>query len=462
MSVIALAGCASIEPKGGFNAIRHVAQERLQKDVYWIQGGPEDAQVAKRIEGMLADELTLDEATQIALLNNPRLQGTYEDLGVAQSDMVQAGLLRNPVLDVVRFRNTGEGRTDWDVGIAMDFLAVFTLPMRKRIAEHDFEASKLRVSGTVLDVSAQVHQAYVDVQASQQMTELFEQVSAATEASLSAAQALREAGNITDTTLNRHRTTHTEAQLALTDARMQAASARERLNVLLGLSGPQAQWTATARMPDLPPEDRSLEEAGELAIERSLDLAAARMDIEAAARSLGLTKVTSLIPELHFGWAWENEEHTWKDGPALGIQIPLFDMGQARRAADVSALRRAQQHYAALGVEIRAAVRNARIELETSREQVLTLRNVLLPLREQITDATLLEYNAMQLGVFQLLQTRQRQVLTGQRYISALRAYWVARTRMDQLLNGRLPGNAMGAVVAMNGAPARAEANGGH
>jgi len=34
---------------------------------------------------------------QIALLNNKDLQATYEDLSIAQADLVQAGLLQNPV-----------------------------------------------------------------------------------------------------------------------------------------------------------------------------------------------------------------------------------------------------------------------------------------------------------------------------------------------------------------------------
>ena len=48
---------------------------------------------------MLDNDLDEDEAAQIALLNNRRLQVAYEDLGVAQAEVVQAGLLRNPVFD---------------------------------------------------------------------------------------------------------------------------------------------------------------------------------------------------------------------------------------------------------------------------------------------------------------------------------------------------------------------------
>jgi cobalt-zinc-cadmium efflux system outer membrane protein len=44
----------------------------------------------------------------------------------------------------------------------------------------------------------------------------------------------------------------------------------------------------------------------------------------------------------------------------------------------------------------------------------------------------------MQSGVFQLLLARREQVRNGQDYVMALRNYWRARSRFDQILAGRL------------------------
>jgi cobalt-zinc-cadmium efflux system outer membrane protein len=44
----------------------------------------------------------------------------------------------------------------------------------------------------------------------------------------------------------------------------------------------------------------------------------------------------------------------------------------------------------------------------------------------------------MQAGVFQLLLARREQVRTGQEYVLSLRDYWGARSRLDQILAGRL------------------------
>jgi cobalt-zinc-cadmium efflux system outer membrane protein len=65
-------------------------------------------------------------------------------------------------------------------------------------------------------------------------------------------------------------------------------------------------------------------------------------------------------------------------------------------------------------------------------------QSTLLPLWEEIVNETQLQYNAMQMGVFQLLLARREQVRTGQDYVMALRNYWQARSRLDQILAGRL------------------------
>ena len=65
----------------------------------WNLGTELDAQVDQEVRALLQDTLTVDGAVQVALLNNRNLQALYAELGVAQADLVQAGLLRNPVFD---------------------------------------------------------------------------------------------------------------------------------------------------------------------------------------------------------------------------------------------------------------------------------------------------------------------------------------------------------------------------
>ena len=107
-------------------------------------------------------------------------------------------------------------------------------------------------------------------------------------------------------------------------------------------------------------------------------------------------------------------------------------------AAAASALRREQAEYYYKAVEVRAAARAAKDHLDLARERALYSREVELPLNVRIVEASQLQYNAMQIGVFQLLQAKQNQIEAGRRYIEDLLDYWLASTEVESILWGHV------------------------
>jgi cobalt-zinc-cadmium efflux system outer membrane protein len=87
---------------------------------------------------------------------------------------------------------------------------------------------------------------------------------------------------------------------------------------------------------------------------------------------------------------------------------------------------------------VRRAVQSARRNLLVARQRVEHYETNLLPIAEEVVAQTLLQYNAMNADVFQLIDAKRNQVETARQYVAALRAYWVARATLDQLLAGRL------------------------
>jgi cobalt-zinc-cadmium efflux system outer membrane protein len=146
-----------------------------------------------------------------------------------------------------------------------------------------------------------------------------------------------------------------------------------------------------------------------------------------------------LIPESSLGAGAERVEGEWKVGPTIEFPIPLFNQGQGRFERAVAELRRAQQAYYALGVRIRSTARLVQERLQGAEDRARYHRDVLLPLRERIVHETQLHYNAMQLGVFELLRAREQQIQAAVAYVDTLLDYWLARTDLEQLLSGRLP-----------------------
>ncbi|MBC7943734.1 MAG: TolC family protein, partial [Burkholderiales bacterium] len=407
---LTLGGCATIAPNAGFDEVRTDVAQRIDKRVQWRSGSTEDEAVTSEISELLKKELDVESAVQIALLNNRNLQATYEQLGISQANLVQAGLLRNPVFSAaILFPSGGGGRAELDFGIAQDFLSLFYLPLNKRLAGARFEAAKLQVSAAVLGLALDVRSQFYRTQAASQMVELFQQVVANTEASYVFAKRLREAGNITDLVLYQERTLYEESRLGLAAAETSLAIEREQLTALMGLWGGDTHWKVAPRLPEIPEDETRAEGFEARAIEASLSLAARRKQIEAAATGLGFANATALIPSFAAGFQAEREDD-WERGPSFSFRIPIFDAGQARRFAARAQLRQAQAEYAALAVATRSAARTAYIALNSARDRALFVKNVVLPLRSQIVDKTFLQYNAMQVGVFQLLQAQREQV----------------------------------------------------
>ncbi len=445
-----LAGCARIEPKDSFDGVRQAFAERSDLRVEWRGITAEDQAVDDAVQSMLASELTVDEAVQLALLNNRTLQATYEDLGIAQADVVQAGLLHNPVFDIaVRFpTRSGEG-TNIEMGVVQDFLDIFFIPARKKIAAAQFESTRLRVANQVIELASDVRQSFYMLQGSQQVLEMRQSVIAATDAAAETARRLRAAGNITALELAENEALAAQARLDLVSAEAQVQTDREKLARLMGISGTHPDWTIAMRLPDLPAHDAAADELESLALTQRLDVQSAKHNAMALARSAKLVDMTRYLEGSEIGVSAEREpEGFWVVGPSVAVPIPLFDQGQASVAAARARLRQARQQYLATLNESRADVRTAATELRAARARVEHLREVVLPLRAQVLQQSQFEYNGMLIGIFQLLEAKSAQIEAGEEYIEALRDYWIARGELERAVGGRLPSSALATSVA--------------
>lgn len=167
--------------------------------------------------------------------------GTYEKLGIAQADLVQAGLLKNPVFEGT-FRFIRHNGHSYDLGIAQDFLDVLLIPLRKTIARSHLEKTKLAVTAAVMDMVAKVRIAVVNAQRAKQVLAMRERVKEAAEASHEMAKRLRRAGNVTELEQSLKRERYEVSKLNQQSAEVDLLKSRERLNTLLGLWDAKTEW----------------------------------------------------------------------------------------------------------------------------------------------------------------------------------------------------------------------------
>jgi outer membrane protein, heavy metal efflux system len=433
-----LTGCASVNLNAGLPEVSAAVEERSATKIVWNRGTELDKEAAEKLRSLLQRKLTADDAVQIAVLNNRDLQAIYTELGVAQADLVQAGLFRNPILDAAVLFPLSGVRPDLQFSVVIGFLDALYVPLRKRVAAAQFEEAKLRVTGAVLDFAVQVRTTFYRHQANEQMLELRQSIVQALTASLEVSRRLHEAGNITDLDLARDRALMEASKLALRSSEVAARQSREQLNSLMGAWGEDTKWEIDGRLPDIPSKPLPVNGIEQTALARSIDLSNARQRIIAAGQQLGYDRATALVPALNLGPGAEREEG-WKVGPVLSVPLPLFDHGQGRIGRAMAELRRAQQEYYALAVRIRSTARAVQDRVLGAQDRALYYRDILLPLRERIVNEAQLQYNAMQMGIFQLLREREQQIETGAAYVEALREYWLARADLEQISSGRLP-----------------------
>lgn len=464
--LVFVAGCVSNESSQSFERVQNNVQSRGGHQAHW-PGKPNLRQ--ELLDQVLADEsLDAEEAVRLALVNNADLQAELDGLGIAQGELIQASLLPNPVLDVgVRFVESGGGEII-ELGIAQHLLDVVLLPRRKRLAERGVEMAEQRAAASILDLAAEARTAYRRYQAQRARIDLYQHIVDATYLSADMAKRLRKAGNNIELDVLREESVYDQARLMLAEAEGEASRRRESLNALLGLWGESASgWSVPARLPIPEPLTLDPAELEPEVIRSSIDLELSRQAINMVAQQAGIEEIQTVLPDLEAGVEAEREpDGTWSVGPTLGVALPVFDWGRGVRAEQAARLRQAVNRYTGLAVRLRATARSAYTTAQTSANTSRYIREQLLPQQTRVTDETQKQFNAMQIGVFQLLSAKRSEIEMAERYLTTLEDHWAARIRLETMRMGRMPrprfgidtGGPMGGAATLS----NPNENGGH
>ena len=450
-----LGGCASFSKDGGFEDIRSATQSRIGKDVVWARDDATRAASRARVDALLAAPLSADDAVQVALLNNPGLQAAFAALGIAESDLVAAQRLPNPGFSIGRLTRGDE--IEWERSLHFNLARLLTMPMRTEIEQRLFDQTRRQLVLNVLRLAADTRKAWVIAVTANQTAQYQQQAMDAAEAGADLAGRMAEAGNWSKLRQAREHAFYADAALAVARAEAARVQARERLARLMGLERAD-QLKLPERLPDLPESLPVLQNIEQQAMESRLDLQMTRLETDALAKHLGLTRRTRFINVLELGVVHNSSnEAPNQRGYEISFELPLFDWGQTRVVAAESRYRQALERARALAVNARSEVREAYAMQQGQYAIALHLRDEVVPLKKRISDENLLRYNGMLIGVFELLADARSQIASVNAAIEAQRDYWLAEADLQMALVGT-PG-----IMAAASAPAApADAAGGH
>jgi outer membrane protein, heavy metal efflux system len=420
--------------------LQSTIRQRTGKQVEWQKDVEARDRIREAIRGMLRLTLTADSAIQVALLNNRELQATFEEIGIANADLIEAGLLKNPIFaGDARFPNRAPSGTDIEMAIAQEFFDLLVIPLRKKVAAVQLAKTKLRVGYAILKLAAGVKAAFYELQAEQQLIGRLKAIKETDAAAVELAQRQHEAGNINDLDLANQQATYSQSKLDIAETSASIRAGREKLNRLMGTWGDDTAWKIDNELPELPAGDFSQQRLESLAISQRLDLAATKTQISALVGSLGITKTYRYVGSIEFGVDTEKDTDGQRvTGPTWQWELPIFNRGQGRIAKLQAELRQAERRLESEAVAIRAEVREARDRLIAKRDLATYYRDELLPGRKKILELTLTHYNAMLKSPYDLLLAKQNEISAERGYVAALRDYWIARADLERAVGGRL------------------------
>lgn len=461
LAATVLAGCASVAIDQNFAEVERFAREDAGSEVRWLRSDAEREAMRAEVDRLLVQPLAIDDAVRIALGYSPAFQTLLAEAAVASADATGSARIANPVFTFERlFRSGAEGR-ELDIGrsLGISLFDLLFLPARLEQAEFRQQQTRLQSSIALLSTVTEVRQAWVDAVAARQVARYREEVATAAGTAAELARRMQATGNFSRLQRAREQALAAEETANLIRARQNATAAREALIQRLGLTPSQAQaLRLPAQLPALPEVPMDEATAGAALLENRLDVRIARTDLERTAKSLGLTRVTSVVNGLHVAGVRNSETgESSQRGFEVELPLPLFDFGDAARASSearyLSAFNRTLEVANNASSQVRVAYEGYRSAYDLARHY----RNEVVPLRQNITEESVLQYNGMLIGVFELLAAARSQSASVVQAIEAERDFW----RAEAALKASLLGQPIAPLTLQSGA-SQAEAGGGH
>ncbi len=375
----------------------------------------------------LDDGLGLDEAVAVALWNNAEFQVALATLGIARADLIEAGLLRNPIFSLLL--PWGPKQLEFTATFAADQL--WQRPKRIEDARLNAEATAEQLVASGLRLVADVRLAFFEVLvADRRLTLSAEQAEVAAQAAKLADGQLR-AGDISDF----------EARLARTDtlrletSRLTRVTARDlamaRLRTLVGLD-PQAPEIRLSTPAAVAADGCSPgPELFRTALAARPEVRAAELQIEAAGARAGLerARIITLTASLD---ANAKGAEGFEMGPGVGIEIPLLSQNQGRRARAAAEVEQASRRYLAVRAAVSSEIAAAVIGLTEARNTARLLGDdVAASLATARQQAERL-YAAGEISLLTLLETRQRLIDVEATRVDAMFGVNRAIVRLEQ------------------------------
>jgi outer membrane protein, heavy metal efflux system len=377
----------------------------------------------------LTDGLTQEEAVAIALWNSPPFQATLVDLGIARADLVEAGLLRNPIFSLL----FPIGPKQLEFTLQYPFEVLWQRPARVAAARVNAQAIGERLVWDALSLVAQVRTAHADAITADRRVALAIQNAELTRRLADITDARLRAGDISELEARAPRTDASRSDVVRRATEHDRDLARLTLAALLGLdSAPVQLAPQTSAAYDAAPcavDDGRIREA----LASRPDVRAAELTIEAATTRARWerSRVFTLIGVLD---ANGQGKEGFELGPGINTELPVFNRNQGGNARATVEIERASRLYAAARAQVITDVRSADVRVNQAQQALDAWRADIVPSLETELRQAEGAYGAGEIPLFNVLDVSRRLVDGRMRQLDAEADLFRSRIALERAI----------------------------
>ncbi len=469
-----LAGCVSSQPAADYARARGLIAAHTGVAV----ADPADEEAADRkLAELLDGGLTIDEAAQVALFNNPSFQSVLAEIGASRADVAQSALLSNPTLSLGLQFPEGGGLADFTLGFAGQLADLWQIPIRRQLAEAELDRSIHAVGQRAVELVAEVRSECYRVLALEQAVKYSEENRSLVQRAVALSEAQFRAGEVSEFDVNLARTGALDVQEELIATRGLLDQARANLAQLLGLS---ARFGEVRLVDSLPVEAQPcppVETLLDAALDERFDVRVSWFAVQRAEAALRL-ECRKFLSDAQLGFALERGERRAlpgrklaadtarasiaagrltapsiqsrgerniekaqiidaKLGPTLALTLPLFDQNQAQIAKARVRVLQARKDYEARVEAVAADIQRAAAGAHSAAEMLAFQQKEGLTQSQATVDGAERRYQAGEEGVLALIEAQDALVKRRRAYANTLRDYAVSLAQLEGAVGGR-------------------------
>lgn len=394
---------------------------------------------AWRQSPLSSNALTLEQAEQFAIENNPDLVKAQAEIESLQGKRLQVGLKPNPQIGYLAADIGEEGTAGQQGGFfSQTFIRGGKLQLNRSIVCQEIEAAKHQLEINRQKLLTEVRQRFYDLLVAQERVNIANNFEALNQEAVSTSNKLFEEEEISQIANLRARIQFKNTQVVVEQAQNDLTAATRRFAAATGMGQPDStQAGSISVIGDVFPQSDAPDPSGQFAeiIAASPELAQAAAELERAKWNLN-RQIAEPTRNVQVQTGFTHSNVTGDDLVALQVGVPLRinDRNQGNIASARSEIAAQMKNIESIERDLSRRFSVAWRDYENARIQVSKYQNEIIPETSRFYEMVASAFKEGEIGYLDLVTAQQTYLDASLQNLTAVREFWRAASLIDGYL----------------------------